>query len=120
MGTMEMKYHEAVPADVIFRLFALMEGNGMSRVESVAAVRAELVPAGFAPHPFRRNTPESYTDQMRSILATHIYRHSIRSFKQDGVDFATYMYIPEVDEVTGVEHHHRADHGHLLKRIAGN
>lgn len=91
----------------------------MTRQEAVSQIRANLVPPGFSPHPFRKNTPESYLDQLRSIVATYLYRHSVGVLKKQGIDFATYMYVPEIDAVTGKAHHQRADHCHLLKRIAG-
>ena len=37
-----------------------------------------------------------------------------------GVDFSTHLYVPEVDPVTGLVHHERSDHNHLLKRIASH
>lgn len=35
-----------------------------------------------------------------------------------GVDFKHHLYVPETDKTTGELHHERADHCHLLKRIA--
>ena len=114
-----IQFHEAIPAHVVFQIFELVEGQKLSREESLARVRSQLVPEGYEPHPFRKNTPESHLDRLRSVVATYLFRHSICCLQREGVDFATYMYVPEVDPTTGVEHHHRADHGHLLKRIAG-
>ena len=82
--------------------------------------RNALIPNGYQAYPFRRNTPESKLDMMRSIVATYIYRKKVQEFRQDGVDFSMYLYVPEKDTTTGEVHHERADHGHLLKRIAGN
>lgn len=67
---------------------------------------------------FRPNTPESILDAMRSIIATYKFRHQVMDLKAQGVDFSTYMYVPEIDPVTNTVHHERADHGHLLKRMA--
>ena len=36
------------------------------------------------------------------------------------MDFRHHMYVPEVDPTTGAQHHERADHCHLLKRIANH
>lgn len=113
-----MNYCDIIPAQVVFDLFCLTEG-GMSREASVQCFRASLVPPGYTAHTFRKNCPETYLDQLRTIYATYKYRHMIETLKKTGVDFSMYMYIPEIDPVTGVEHHNRADHGHLLKRIAG-
>ena len=35
----------------------------------------------------------------------------------EGVDFSTYVYIPEIDSETGEAFHEREDHCHILKRI---
>ena len=67
---------------------------------------------------FRRDTPESLLDKLRSIVATFQFRADVRHWKEQGVDFSTYVYVPEVDPVTGETHHERSDHNHLLKRMA--
>ncbi|KAK3750305.1 hypothetical protein QZH41_001769 [Actinostola sp. cb2023] len=41
----------------------------------------------------------------------------IEELLAQGVDFRTYMYVPEVDPVTGDVYHEREDHCHILKRI---
>jgi len=82
-------------------------------------VRLALVPDGYQPYPFRANTPESYLDKLRSLAATQTFRQTIRYLQESGRDFATYIYIPDKDPNTGLPVHDRADHCHLLKRIAG-
>lgn len=42
----------------------------------------------------------------------------VKKLKEEEVDFTTHLYVPEVDPVTGCARHDRADHNHLLKRIA--
>ena len=42
----------------------------------------------------------------------------MEELKEQGVDFSSHLYVPEVDPITGLVHHDRADHNHLLKRIA--
>jgi len=88
-------------------------------LQLLQAFRNGLVPDGYEPFPFRANTPESYLDQLRTVAATLTMRHTIEHLKEMGRDFTKYVYIPEVDEETGHVHHDRADHCHLLKRIAG-
>lgn len=66
----------------------------------------------------RRNTPESYLDELRSLVATYMFRHVMEDWAMQGVDFKHHLYVPETDKITGVVHHERADHCHLLKRIA--
>ena len=51
----------------------------------------------------------------RSILAQLEYQHLIREWKKKGVDFSTYLYIPEVYPVTGEEFCEREDEAHVLK-----
>lgn len=57
--------------------------------------------AGQTPHPFRRNTPESFLDKLRSVVATYLYRERIQKLKEENVDFSTYLYIPEIDPIMG-------------------
>lgn len=45
-------------------------------------------------------------------------RRECRNLKNKGVDFSTHLYVPEVDPATGLVHHERSDHNHVLKRIA--
>ena len=55
---------------------------------------------------------------MRSIVATYKFRDHVVKLKEQGVDFSTYMCVPEVDPTTNAVHHERNDHGYHLKRIA--
>ena len=40
--------------------------------------------------------PEDMTDQMKSILAQMEFAHEILSWESKGVQFRTYLYVPEV------------------------
>lgn len=91
---------------------------GNSIEDAITFVRGQLVPNGYQAYPFRRNTPESLLDKLRSLVATYIFRHTIHELKQTGIDFSAYLYIPEQDPVTKAERHDRGDHNHVLKRIA--
>ena len=75
-------------------------------------------PNGHTPHPFRSNVPETLLDCLRSLIGTLFFRHSVAVWKERGVDFSLYLYIPEVDPITESVHHEREDHCHILKRIA--
>ena len=75
------------------------------------------MPPGYTPYSYRPNIPESYLDKLRSVVATYRYRHKIAQFKEDGIDFSCYLYVPEVDPTTGDVFHEREDHCHILKRI---
>lgn len=81
-------------------------------------IRGKLVPDGYSPYPYRADTPESLLDKLRSVVATYQFRSDVQYRKNKGVDFSQYLYVPEIDPITGDIHHERSDHNHLLKRIA--
>lgn len=110
--------NSAIPHEVIFQLHALRNNQLLTLEDAVTFVRGNLVPEGYAPYPFRKDTPESLLDKLRSVVVTHQFRCDVQYWKDQGVDFSLYMYVPEVDPITGDFHHERADHNHLLKRIA--
>jgi hypothetical protein len=93
-----------------------MNQTEQSFAASLEEVRLGLVPEGYESFPFRKETPESFTDKLRSVVATYMFRKRVEDFKRQGLDFSMYLYIPEEDG--NDVHHHRSDHGHLLKRIA--
>lgn len=92
---------------------------GQTKEEAARSYRSSLVPEGFTAFPFRANTPESYLDVLRSIFGTLFYVDSVNRFAEEGVDFISHLYVPEIDPITNEHHHDRADHCHLLKRMAG-
>lgn len=99
-------------------IFKLCNQDGLSVEDAITFVRGKLVPDGYVPHTYRRNVPESFIDKLRSIIATCIFRASISHWQDQGVDFSSYMYVPEKDPTTNDYHHEREDHCHILKRIA--
>lgn len=110
--------NSAIPHEVIFQLHELRNNQMLSLEDAVTFVRGKLVPDGHAPYPFRKDTPESLLDKLRSVVATYQFRCDVQHWKHQGVDFSLYVYVPQVDPITGDIHHERADHNHLLKRIA--
>lgn len=108
---------EAIPSSVIQELHNLCVTNNWAMEDAVTYHRNTLVPNGYAPNSFRPNIPESYLDKLRSLVATYRYRHRIQQFKEEGYDFSSYMYVPEVDPTTGAVFHEQEDHCHILKRI---
>jgi hypothetical protein len=56
-------------------------------------------------------------DKLRSLLATYRYRNNINAYKTDGIDFSTYIFVPEFDQNSGEYFHEKEDHCHMLKRI---
>ena len=110
--------HPSITQDMLQEILQ-MTVTGLDRMQVVENLRRALVPAGYRSHTWRANTPESYLDKLRTLVATHWFRVVIEEYRQQGTDFTKYLYVPEIDKVTGHVHHERADHGHLLKRIAG-
>ena len=110
--------HPAIPADIVLQLHNLRFAEGMILEDAVTANRGSLVPEGYAPYPFRKDTPESLLDKLRSIVATFVYKHAVSKMRQEGVDFTLHLYIPEVDSHTDEERHDRGDHNHIFKRMA--
>jgi hypothetical protein len=106
----------AIPSDIINLLHNLRH-DGMALFEAVKRIRMSLVPEGFEPFPFRNGTEECLGDMLKSIVATYRFRHSVNKYMSEGVDFSTYIYIPEIDDATGEAFHEREDHCHILKRI---
>ena len=51
-------------------------------------------------------------------MASHMYRGEVATWKMQGVDFGSYLYVPETDQTTEHLIHERGDHNHILKRIA--
>ena len=111
------KVDMAIPHDLINLLHNLKNGDGMNLFEAVKYIRMSLVPEGYEPHPFRSGVPESMDDMLKSIVATYRFRNTVSKFMSEGVDFSTYVYIPEIDSETGEAFHEREDHCHILKRI---
>lgn len=90
----------------------------MSLENAITFIRGVLVPKEYTPYTFRRDTPKSLLNKLRSIVATYQFRYDVQYWKGEGVDFSLYLYVPEVGPITKETHHERADHNHLLKRIA--
>ncbi|XP_064622698.1 uncharacterized protein LOC135484921 isoform X2 [Lineus longissimus] len=115
-----IRENEVVPDTLKLQLHDLVHQQRIPEEEAIDQVRQELVPVGYEPCPWRPNCPESYLEKLRSILGTMYFRNSVESWSNRGVDFRHHLYIPEVDPTTNQVHHERADHCHLLKRIAGH
>lgn len=108
---------EAIPPAVVTQLQDLQADDGLTLEDSVTFLRQSLVPGGNQPCSFKVDTPENFTDKLKSLVATYRFRHRVEELKGQGVDFSTYLYIPEIDPVTGDVYHEREDHCHILKRI---
>ena len=105
---------EAIPFEVINDLDTLRRNHHMSLEDAITYLRGKLVP--YDPYPFRRNAPESFLDKLRSLIATYRFRARIAEMKQQGIDFSTFLYVPEVDPITKDIFHEREDHCHILRR----
>ena len=89
----------------------------MTTNAAVTQLRNSLVPAGYAPHPFRPGTVQSLVVKLRSLVGTYRFRHAVNKCKGQGIDFSMFLYVPEYCEETGDYFHEREDHCHILKRI---
>ena len=85
---------------MIDELDNLQRNHHMSLEDAVTHVRGKLVPDGYQPYPFRRNTPEHLLDKLRSLIGSYRFQAQINEYKLQGIDFSTYLYVPEVDLVT--------------------
>lgn len=68
----------------IIQLHNLRFTQGMSLEGAVTFIRGDLVPDGYHPYPFRKDTLETMLDRLRLIMVTFVYRHSIQELQQDG------------------------------------
>ena len=53
---------------------------------------------------------------LRSVYATCVFRDEVQHLKESGRDFTKWLAVPQ--SVGGCTFEHRADHNHILKRIA--
>ena len=107
----------AIPSDIINLLHNLTVTEGLSLFDAVKCIRTTLVPEGYEPYPFRNGVEECLEDMLKTVVATYRFRATVSKYVSEGVDFSTYIYIPEIDEETGEAFHEREDHCHILKRI---
>lgn len=106
-----------ISVSVIHELDQIL-ASGLSLEDAITNLRGSLVPPGYTPYPFRSNTTESPLHKLRSTVATYTFRKRVAELKLKGVDFTFYLYVPEVVPAMRLVHHDRADHNHLLRRIA--
>ena len=106
-----------IPVSVILELNPIL-ASGLSLEDAITNLRGSLVPLGYTPYPFWSNTTKSLLNKVHSIVAMYTFRKTVVELKLQGVEFTSHLYVPEVDPVTGLVHHDRAHHNHLLKRIA--
>ena len=58
---------------------------------------------------------ESQTDKLKSIVAQLEFCFTIDDWEKKGVQFRTYMYVPEVHPITNNVFCEREDEAHVLK-----
>ena len=83
--------NKAIPGHVVLKLNELIYG-GMRLEDVVTCIRGKLIPPGYTPHPFSKNTDESLLNKLRSIVET--FRSHVKD-PQQGVDFTKHLYIRE-------------------------
>jgi hypothetical protein len=82
--------NDFIPLDILLK----MNQTDQSFAASLDEVRLGLVPEGYESFPFRKEMTESFTDKLRSVVATCMFRKRIENFKAQGLDFSMYLYIP--------------------------
>ena len=112
------KPHVCIPPSLLWEIHDLVTISGMTNEEAIVHVRRKLVPDGYTPYTFVRNTPESFLHCLRSLVGTFLFRHAVKEYQKIGVDFSLYLYVPEIDPITKDVRHDRSDHNHVYKRIA--
>lgn len=83
----------AIPRSVIFQMSDLRNNQMMSLEDAVTFIRGKLVPDGYTPFPFRRDTPESFLDKLRSVVATNQFRHEVQYWRGNDADFSLYSIV---------------------------
>lgn len=83
--------NEAIPGDAIAQLRRLQVVDGLTVEDAVTYMRQMQVAHGYQPYPFRVDTPESFLDKLRSLVATYRFRHMVKELESQGVDFSTYL-----------------------------
>jgi hypothetical protein len=63
---------------------------------------------------------ETKADCLKSLMAIYLFKMTIDEYCKQDINFREHFYVPEVSEKTGEPQHHREDHNHVLKRIAGS
>ncbi|XP_071126583.1 uncharacterized protein [Mytilus edulis] len=106
-----------IPSHVLVDIVDMLN-DGLTFEDSIVYLRGKLVPEGYTPYPFGKDTPESSIDRLRSLVSTYVYRHTVTTLRSEGGDFSQHLYVPEIDKTTCQQYHERGDHNHILKRIA--
>lgn len=94
--------------------------DDISLQDAIVHIRGTLVPYGYTPCPFKRDTPKSLPELLRSIAATHDFPHTMgnpamRNLEQTSPNICmSWRSIPS----KVVPHNEREEHNHVLKRIA--
>ena len=91
--------NDIVPPDLMNRVSHSRQ-QGLSFEAAIKVERDDLVPAPYRDISFRSGIPETHLDNMKSIVASHLYRREIARWQLQGVDFASYLYVPETDQTT--------------------
>lgn len=95
------RVNDSIPHNVITSLLYLQFRDGLSLPDATGNIRGSLIPAGYTPWPFKRDTPESVLDMLRSIVATYEFRATVNAmYEEYGADFKQHLYVPEKDPVT--------------------
>jgi hypothetical protein len=114
-----VNYNPAVPVSVLNEILQ-WTSDGALRNEVIDRLRCRTVPHGYKPHSWSPGKTETFREKLCSILAQFEYQYRIQMWHDKGVDFKTYLYVPEVHSETGEMFVEREDDAHVLKRIANH
>ena len=97
--------NDIVPGEILLELFH-MAGTGLNFKEAVSVVRDSLVPTGYTPFPYKRNSIENHTHKMRSLVATFMFRKEVRN--KNPISYATQTYLRRMtDFMSDSQEEHR-------------
>ncbi len=105
--------NDVIPSDILQQIDNISNTQGVDFEAAVAVVRRELLSPDYEPFPYRSGRDETHLDKMRSIIANYKLRAVIEELKTEGVDFSTYLYVPEIDPISHDTIHERGDHNHI-------
>ena len=95
-----------------YSLNGILKGKTYSPVvpQCVLSEIYEWISSGIS----KRKT-EGLKEKLRSIVAQFEFQHILKQWEERGVNFRTYMYVPEVHPDTGEYFCEREDEAHVLK-----
>ncbi|XP_072036878.1 uncharacterized protein [Amphiura filiformis] len=116
--------HAAVPDEDVVWVYNYSNQKNATFLQGLQALHNKLFPAGYTPFPFRTSSKaqsleaQLQEDQLRALMAIYIFRHKIKTYAAEGIDFDNYLYAPAVNPVTQQPLHVRDSVTKLLRAIS--